>query len=123
MMAAPKSKSAPAKKAEAEIAQGKNRGPLHGIPMAHKDNYDTKGITTTGNSAIYEHRVPDKDATTITKLAEAGAGLLTGLGSQKGSTRVQLRTEAKYRACGILFGDRFGRGTDADVSASQPTAS
>jgi aspartyl-tRNA(Asn)/glutamyl-tRNA(Gln) amidotransferase subunit A len=67
---------ADAKRAEAEIAKGKIRGPLHGIPMAHKDNYDTKGITTTGNSAIYEHRVPDKDATTITKLARAGAGLL-----------------------------------------------
>jgi aspartyl-tRNA(Asn)/glutamyl-tRNA(Gln) amidotransferase subunit A len=65
-----------AKKAEAEIAKGKIRGPLHGIPMAHKDNYDTKGITTTGNSAIFEHRVPDKDATTIAKLTKAGAGLL-----------------------------------------------
>lgn len=65
-----------AKKAEAEIAKGKIRGPLHGIPMAHKDNYDTKGIVTTGNSSIYEHRVPDKDATTIAKLTKAGAGLL-----------------------------------------------
>src|SRR5437588_12540509 len=76
LLLTPERAMADAKKAEAEIAQGKNRGPLHGIPMAHKDNYDTKGITTTGNSAIYEHRVPDKDATTITKLAEAGAGLL-----------------------------------------------
>ncbi len=65
-----------AKAAEAEIAKGKYRGPLHGIPLAHKDNFDTKGITTTGNSAIYEHRVPTKDATTISKLAKAGAGLL-----------------------------------------------
>ena len=65
-----------AKKAEGEIAKGKLRGPLHGIPMAHKDNYDTKGITTTGNSAIFETRVPDKDATTIKKLTNAGAGLL-----------------------------------------------
>src|SRR3954451_3850213 len=65
-----------AKKADAETAQGKNRGPLHGIPMAHKDNYDTKGIVTTGNSKIYEHRVPDKDATVVTRHAEAGAGLL-----------------------------------------------
>jgi aspartyl-tRNA(Asn)/glutamyl-tRNA(Gln) amidotransferase subunit A len=67
---------ADAKKAEGEIAKGKLRGPLHGIPMAHKDNYDTKGITTTGNSAIFETRVPDKDATTIAKLTKAGAGLL-----------------------------------------------
>lgn len=65
-----------AKKAEAEIAKGKLRGPLHGIPMAHKDNYDTRGITTTGNSAIYENRVPTKDATTITKLTKAGTVLL-----------------------------------------------
>jgi aspartyl-tRNA(Asn)/glutamyl-tRNA(Gln) amidotransferase subunit A len=65
-----------AKRAESEIAAGKYRGPLHGIPMAHKDNYDTMGITTTGNSLIFEKRVPDKDATTIAKLTEAGAGLL-----------------------------------------------
>ena len=65
-----------AKRAEDEIAKGKLRGPLHGIPMAHKDNYDTKGITTTGNSAIYEHRVPEKDATTISKLTKAGSVLL-----------------------------------------------
>lgn len=76
LLLTPERAMADAKKAETEIAQGKNRGPLHGIPMAHKDNYDTAGIVTTGNSAIYEHRVPTKDATTITKLTEAGAGLL-----------------------------------------------
>lgn len=65
-----------AKRAEAEIARGKLRGPLQGIPMAHKDNYDTKGITTTGNSAIFEHRVPAKDATAISKLDKAGSVLL-----------------------------------------------
>ena len=76
MLVTPERAMKDAKKAEAEIAKGKIRGPLHGIPMAHKDNYDTKGITTTGNSAIFEHRVPDKDATTISRLSKAGAGLL-----------------------------------------------
>lgn len=65
-----------ARKAADEIAKGKLRGPLHGIPMAHKDNYDTKGIRTTGSSAIYEDRVPAKDATTIAKLTRAGSVLL-----------------------------------------------
>lgn len=76
MLFTPERALADAKKAEGEIAKGKYRGPLHGIPLAHKDNFDTKGITTTGNSAIYEHRVPSKDATTVAKLTKAGAGLL-----------------------------------------------
>ncbi len=62
--------------AEAEILQGSYRGPLHGIPMAHKDLYDTKGIRTTGQSKVLEHRVPSEDATVIARLRSAGAILL-----------------------------------------------
>ncbi|MFB3092619.1 MAG: amidase, partial [Dehalococcoidia bacterium] len=65
-----------AKAAEAEIQQGRYRGPLHGIPMAHKDLYDTKGVRTTGQSKVHEHRVPKEDATVIRRLAEAGSILL-----------------------------------------------
>ena len=65
-----------AAKAESEIQRGKYRGPLHGIPMAHKDLYDTKGVRTTAQSKVYEHRVPEKDATVIAKLGRAGSVLL-----------------------------------------------
>ena len=56
---------AQARAAEAEITAGNYRGPLHGIPMGHKDLYDTKGVRTTGQSKLYEHRVPTEDSTAI----------------------------------------------------------
>ena len=65
-----------ARSAETEIMRGHYRGPLHGIPMAHKDLYDTKGIRTTAQSKVLEHRVPSEDATTIARLREAGSVLL-----------------------------------------------
>ncbi|BDG04101.1 amidase [Anaeromyxobacter oryzae] len=67
---------ADAKAAEAEIAQGRWRGPLHGIPYGLKDLVDTKGIRTTFGAAPYADRVPDRDATVAARLAEAGAVLL-----------------------------------------------
>ncbi len=51
-------------------------GPLHGIPIAHKDCFATKGIRTTGGSKILADRVPDRDAEIVTKLAEAGTVML-----------------------------------------------
>ncbi|MBI4521371.1 MAG: amidase [Gemmatimonadetes bacterium] len=65
--------------AEREIQLGRRRGPLHGIPYAVKDLYDTQGIRTTGGSTIYRDRVPDRDATAIERLNEAGAVLLAKL--------------------------------------------
>ncbi len=65
-----------AREAEHAIARGQYRGPLHGIPFAAKDQLYTKGIRTTGGSPIFEHFVPDEDATVITKLKAAGAILL-----------------------------------------------
>jgi aspartyl-tRNA(Asn)/glutamyl-tRNA(Gln) amidotransferase subunit A len=61
---------------DAEIAAGRNRGPLHGIPIALKDNIDTAGIRTTAASAVYAERVPTEDAAVVTKLREAGAVFL-----------------------------------------------
>ncbi len=66
-----------AKSAEEEIAAGKYRGAIHGIPYAVKDIYDTAGILTTGQSKTNIDRVPAKDCTAIVKLSEAGA-VLTG---------------------------------------------
>ena len=65
-----------ARQAEAEIAAGRNRGPLHGVPIALKDLYDTAGIPTTGGSKILAENVPDQDCPAAAALAEAGAVLL-----------------------------------------------
>jgi aspartyl-tRNA(Asn)/glutamyl-tRNA(Gln) amidotransferase subunit A len=61
---------------EAELAAGKSRGPLHGIPLALKDNIDTAGVLTTAASAVYADRVPSADAPVVTKLRDAGAVFL-----------------------------------------------
>ncbi|HEY8520126.1 MAG TPA: amidase [Gammaproteobacteria bacterium] len=67
---------ATARDMEAELARGRRRGPLHGIPIALKDNIDTAGLRTTGASALFEERVPTEDAEVARRLAEAGAVLL-----------------------------------------------
>ncbi len=56
-----------------ELASGIDRGPLHGIPIAHKDLMRTKGVRTTAGSKIYANYVPRRDAAVVTKLYEAGA--------------------------------------------------
>ena len=58
---------------EAELARGRWRGPLHGIPIALKDNIDTAGVLTTAASAVFADRVPDEDAEVVTRLEQAGA--------------------------------------------------
>src|ERR1700693_3260079 len=62
-----------ARAAEAEIAAGKYRGPLHGIPIGLKDIYETAGVATTGHSKIMQDHVPKADAFSVTRLREAGA--------------------------------------------------
>ena len=69
-----------AKSADAEIAAGKYRGPLHGIPIAHKDLFDTKGVRTTAGMKVFADRVPDADAAVVEKLRAAGAISLGKLG-------------------------------------------
>ena len=64
---------ADARAMEAEQAQGKWRGPLHGIPIALKDNIDTAGVRTTAASGIFKDRVPTEDAEVVRRLKEAGA--------------------------------------------------
>jgi len=65
-----------AKAAEHEIARRKYRGPMHGIPMALKDIFDTRGILTSGHSRVCIDRIPKEDATVTRRLYEAGAILL-----------------------------------------------
>jgi aspartyl-tRNA(Asn)/glutamyl-tRNA(Gln) amidotransferase subunit A len=67
---------AQARSAEAEILQGRWRGPLHGIPLALKDLIDTAGVRTTAASAIFKDRVPAEDAEVVCRLKDAGAVLL-----------------------------------------------
>lgn len=59
--------------AAAEIEAGKWRGPLHGVPVAVKDFYDTAGIRTTGGLENFRNRVPDNDAEVVRKLKRGGA--------------------------------------------------
>lgn len=61
---------------DAEQKAGKLRGPLHGIPLALKDNIDTAGTRTTAASALWEDRVPKADAAVTTKLKQAGAVII-----------------------------------------------
>lgn len=68
-----------ARQADAEIASGKFRGPLHGIPYGVKDLAATRGIPTTWGAEPYRSQVFDHDATVIEKLREAGAVLLAKL--------------------------------------------
>ena len=68
-----------AKRADQEIAAGKYRGPLHGIPWGAKDLLDTAGIPTTYGAEPYRNRVPSKDAAVVARLNEAGAILVAKL--------------------------------------------
>jgi aspartyl-tRNA(Asn)/glutamyl-tRNA(Gln) amidotransferase subunit A len=67
---------ADARAMEAEQAHGKWRGPLHGIPVALKDNIDTAGTRTTAASGLFKDRVPSEDAEVVRRLKQAGAILI-----------------------------------------------
>jgi len=68
-----------ARQADREIAAGKYRGPLHGIPYGVKDLLDTRGIRTTWGAEFYRDRVPMQDAAVVAKLDAAGAVLVAKL--------------------------------------------
>ncbi len=72
---------AQAKAADADLSKGTDRGPLHGVPIAVKDVFETRGVRTTCGSAIFKDNVPTRDAAVVEKLAAAGAVLIgkTGL--------------------------------------------
>src|SRR5438093_1328373 len=70
---------AQAKRADAEIAAGRYRGPLHGIPFGVKDLLDTAGIATTYGAEPFRNRVPATDSAVVQRLNEAGAVLIAKL--------------------------------------------
>ncbi|MEC8909521.1 MAG: amidase, partial [Chloroflexota bacterium] len=65
-----------ATQAELEISSGTHKGPMHGVPVAVKDQFWSKGVRSTGGSRILADYVPDEDATVITNLRNAGAVVL-----------------------------------------------
>ena len=68
-----------AKQADQELAAGRYRGPLHGIPWGAKDLLDTAGIATTYGAEPFRNRVPAADAAVVAKLSQAGAVLVAKL--------------------------------------------
>src|SRR4051812_47793880 len=74
---------AAARAAEAEIAAGKYRGPLHGVPIGLKDIYETAGVPTTGHSKVMQDHVPAADAFTVARLREAGAVVMGKLATHE----------------------------------------
>jgi len=74
---------AEARAAESEIAAGKYRGPLHGIPLGLKDIYETAGIPTTGHSKVMQDHVPKADAFSVKKLRDAGAVVMGKLATHE----------------------------------------
>ena len=66
-----------AREADAALARGERRGPLHGVPFTLKDSLDTSGVTTTAGTVGWRHRVPPRDATVTARLRAAG-GILLG---------------------------------------------
>jgi aspartyl-tRNA(Asn)/glutamyl-tRNA(Gln) amidotransferase subunit A len=65
-----------ARQAEQDIAAGQHKGPIHGVPVAVKDQFWSKGVRSTGGSRILADFVPDEDATVIANLRKAGAVVL-----------------------------------------------
>jgi aspartyl-tRNA(Asn)/glutamyl-tRNA(Gln) amidotransferase subunit A len=74
---------ADARASEARQMAGARRGPLDGIPIAHKDIYNTAGIRTTAHSRLLEHNVPTRDAHTVAKWADAGTVMLGKLATHE----------------------------------------
>lgn len=65
-----------ARRADDELARGIDRGPLHGIPYALKDLFETRGVRTTAGSKIFADYIPEQDSAVYRKLTEAGAVLM-----------------------------------------------
>jgi aspartyl-tRNA(Asn)/glutamyl-tRNA(Gln) amidotransferase subunit A len=132
---------AQARECESELRRGRRRGPLHGIPMALKDNIDTAGLRTTAAAKGFADRIPAVDAEVVRRLKDAGAVLLGKLNMDEcayGVTStsgyfgaVQNPWRAGYSAGGssggpaaaVAAGLCYGAlGTDTGGSIRQPAA-
>ncbi|MBV8392415.1 MAG: amidase, partial [Alphaproteobacteria bacterium] len=72
-----------ARQADMEMKGGHRRGPMHGIPVALKDIYETAGVRTTGHSNLRKDYVPAIDAETVRRLKSAGAVILGKVGTHE----------------------------------------
>ena len=81
----PEQALAAAASADAEIAAGRHRGPLHGVPLGIKDLFWTKGVPTAAGTMIRRDFVPEEDATAVARLRQAGAILLGKLQMTEGA--------------------------------------
>lgn len=82
---APEQALAQARQAEAELAHGAWRGPLHGVPIAVKDLFWTQGMPTTAGTTIYQDFLAPQDATVVARLKAAGAIILGKLRMTEGA--------------------------------------
>ena len=62
-----------AARADQALARGAEPGPLHGLPVAHKDLHDTAGVRTTYGSVLFADHVPDRDTLVVQRMSQAGA--------------------------------------------------
>lgn len=130
-----------AKRAERELARGRRRGPLHGLPISTKDNIFTRGVRTTAGSKLMAEFVPAEDAAVVRRLRTAGAILLgktnlnefaygvTGENPHYGATRNPWDTErmtggsSAGSSAAVAAGMCFGSvGTDTGGSCRIPPA-
>ena len=105
-----------AKQAERAIMQGKNWGPLHGVPFTIKDVFDTKGVKTTRGSLLFKDRVPAADAAVVSRLKKAGGILLAKTSlpefalQAETSNRLIGRTENPWKVGRTCGGSSGGEG-------------
>jgi Asp-tRNA(Asn)/Glu-tRNA(Gln) amidotransferase A subunit family amidase len=103
-----------AAQADSEIAAGRYRGPLHGIPWGLKDLFAVRGVRTTWGMSLYKDRVIDADATVYTRLTDAGAILVAKLSTGA------LAVTAKW--FGGVTRNPWNTGQDAAGSSAGPGA-
>jgi amidase len=128
-----------AEQAEKEIKSGEVRSPMHGIPLAVKDLFDTKGIVTAGGMSIHAQRVPTENATVVQRLQDAGAVMLGKLQMTEGAFAIHHPTipdpvnpwgaahwcGASSSGCGVATAARLCYGTlgsDTGGSVRFPSA-
>ena len=109
---------AQARAAEAEIMRLGPRGPLHGVPFGLKDIYNTRGIRTTGHSALLRDRVPEQDSECTRRLYAAGAVLMGKLATHEFATGGPAYDSPWPPACNPWMLDRFPGGSSSGSGAA-----